>query len=108
MDFSRFHGIGIIDVYWDYDEFSSSWKKAFISLYFPKEKGYKQGEQYCIKYYFLENDIVTNEETFESNNFDLEVLEEKEDYVLITMLGVKHKTSNKQLELIKIIENNNY
>lgn len=98
MDIKDFNDIGIVKIYWNYDEFSSEWKEAFISIYIPQNKGYKYGEQYCIKISFLNHNDVIKNELFESSKFDLQILDESSNEVLIKMLGEKFKVNKNQLK----------
>ncbi len=104
MDIKEFYGIGIVDVFWRYDEFNENWKKAFIEIYIPDNEGLNYGEQYCIKYSFLDNDTVISDELFESTKLNLSYKKIDNDLYEVLILSEKHKFNKKQLSyLIDII-----
>lgn len=106
MDIKKFYGIGIVDVFWRYDEFNETWRKAFIEIYIPNKEGVNYGEQYCIKYSFLNNTNVINEEIIESLKLDFSYNKIYEDLYEVIILSEKHKLNKTQLlYLIDIIEN---
>lgn len=104
MDIKEFYGIGIVEVFWRYDEFNESCRKAFIEIYIPNVKGLYYGQQYCIKYSFLENDNVINEEIFESSKLNLSYKKIDNDLYDVSILSERHKLNKNQLSsLINII-----
>ena len=104
MDIKEFYGIGIIEVFWRYDEFTEDWKKAFIEIYIPKNKGLNYGEQYCIKYSFLDNNFVVNEGIFGSSKLNLSYKKITENLYDVYILCEKHRFNKAQLlYLIDII-----
>lgn len=104
MDIKDFYGIGIIDVFWRYEEFDESWKKAFVQIYIPNKEGFNYGNQYCLKYSFLDKENVVSEEMFESLKLDFSYVKLDEDLYEVTILSEKHKLNKTQLlGLIDII-----
>lgn len=109
MDINRFYGIGIVEVYWTYDELKDNeWKKAFISIYFPNNIGYNRGEQFAVKYYFMDNDVVFYEEIIETSKYNLEILKKNDNFVELKLFDTMYKFTLEQFELLKkIIDNQN-
>lgn len=104
MDIKDFYGIGIVDVFWRYDEFNESWKEAFIEIYIPEKEGLKYGEQYCIKYSFLEDGNVISEELFEDKNLNFSYMQLQENLYEVIILSEKHRLNRVQLlSLLNII-----
>ena len=103
MDIKEFKDLGIVKIKWDFDEFESSWKEAFISLYIPRVNGYKYGEQYCIKIVFINDRDVITSELFECHKLEFKVLKNNLDENLISMLGLKLVVNKNQFDLIQNI-----
>lgn len=105
MDIKEFYGIGIVDVFWRYDELNETWKKAFIEIYIPNKEGLNYGNQYCIKYSFLDNNNIINEEIFESLKLDFSYHKIDNDLYEVTILSERHKLNETQLLHLKDIIN---
>ena len=101
MDIMNFVDIGIVDVFWTYDEFDIKWRKAYCEIYFPKTIGYNYGEQYCIKLAFLEGEFVIETEIVESNKSNFEIINIENNKYEIVLFDQKMRLSNQQVNKIK-------
>lgn len=100
MDIKDFYGIGVVEVLLQGNDLES-WKKAFIEIYFPDKVGNNDGERYCLKYTFLDNNnLIVSEDLFEDTKLGFSYEQLDENSYLVNMLSNKHKFNSEQLKYI--------